>query len=106
MRILALRRRCQKLLVACAVAASVLVSPQQSARAATKTFNAAGTNWGTNNDWTPNGVPAATDDVLVNAGTLNMGLTQALTIQYVTYSDASDRQLSDDANNAKAGVLT
>ncbi len=90
-----------------ASAALATINVAHSASAATKTFNTTGGNWGTNNDWTPNGVPAATDDVLVNSGTLNMALTaKDLTIQFITFSDSSSRLLGNDTSNAKDSTLT
>src|SRR5690349_1785829 len=90
-----------------ASAALATLSLASSARAATKTFNSTGTNWNTNSDWTPNGIPAATDDVLINAGTLDMRLRAAdLTIQYITFSDTSGRLLGNDTSNAVNSTLT
>lgn len=97
-------RACAVLAAAAAFPTLHLASP---AGASTKTFNSTGTNWNTNSDWTPAGVPTSTDDVLINAGTLDMRMRAAdLTIQYITFSDTSSRLLGNDTSNAVNSTLT
>jgi autotransporter-associated beta strand protein len=67
----------------------------RSAHAVTKTFNNSATGWNTGTAWTPNGAPAASDDVLFVTGdtrTITLNNSNA-TIQYITYPSTDTRNL-------------
>src|SRR5271165_6458423 len=58
----------QRLLISVIMVGTFLLAPVL-AQAEAKTFNGmAGTDWNTAGNWTPNGVPGATDDVTIPMG--------------------------------------
>src|SRR5687767_7122538 len=94
--------------VAAVLAASVApVLAASSASAVTKTFSAANQAWLTTTNWTPTGLPTASDDILINAGTPEMTLSAgAIDAQFITYSNFQNRALGNQTGTATNSTLT
>src|SRR5688572_6780892 len=81
---------------AAVLAAACTMAAATQARAEAKTFSETGTDWLDPANWTPVGVPAALDDVAINAGTLDMTLNAStLTVQRITFSNTANRLLGN-----------
>jgi hypothetical protein len=95
------------------LAALALLAAAEPALAVVKTGNAGARNWGTNGSWTPGGVPAAGDDVIIPNGS-TMTLNQNATVRSLTINaggilyignSATARTLTVTTDAANAGTL-
>lgn len=93
-----------------ALVAAPLLAPflrAKSAFATSKTFSTSNTAWLTAGNWTPSGVPGATDDVVIPGGTADMTLTaNVMTIQFITFTDSSSRLLGNGTGTSTNSTLT
>jgi hypothetical protein len=93
-----------------ALVALMIAGSARNAAATAKTFNGGSANWGTNGSWTPNGVPAAGDDVTISTGTCalnaNTNTLNSLTISGGTLTAGSGKTISTGSFTVSSGTFT
>ncbi|MEA2707881.1 MAG: hypothetical protein QOF78_482 [Phycisphaerales bacterium] len=94
------------MLASVAPVVAVVLAPAD-ALAVQKVFLSANQAWLTTTNWTPTGLPTASDDILVNGGNLDMTMSAGnITAQYITYTNPLSRSLGNQTGLATNSNLT
>lgn len=101
------RRRWTVTLLSTAIVPVVGTAIPSLVHGVTKTFSTTETEWTVPGNWSPAGVPTASDDALINGGTSNISLSAAsASVLSLSYDGQGSRTLGNATSGGGNSVLT